>query len=194
MSSSSDNDDSMAARLWRGSQSQHEHGAYGKQPLRDDVAERIKNQSHENQLRRLRDQIQELNNKLGEEQQLRRNERTDHELEVATSLVLIDKLLDFIAQNFGGDLPRGLYEMIAERQEQRLLTNPPSVVFDDSISTPSTFIRHPLTNVAPPLGKDGQVLRKGADGSVGYVNPFTGEETPVHGASESLRKLLKYLE
>ena len=188
----SNDDGSMTERRWLASM-QEDRGAYGKQPLKNDVAERIKNQTHENLERRLRDQITELNNKLGEEQQLRRNERTDHELEVAASLVLVDKLLDFIAQNFGGDLPRGLYEIIAERQEQRLLTNPPTVEFDDSIPTPSTFIGHPLTNVVP-ASKDGQVLSKGADGRVGYVNPFTGEETPMLGASESLRKLLKHLE
>lgn len=187
------NDEEKKRSVWGAPVQQELQGAWGKQPLRNDVADRIKTQTHENLQRRLRDQIAEYQNKLTQEVNLRSADRAQFELETAASLVLIDKLLDFIAQNFGGDLPPTLHEMIAERQEQRLLVNPVSP-FEDSMSPSAQLGGHRVTNIAP--ASDGQVLRMGRDGKVGFgaVNPPAGSESPASSASEAMRRLLKHLE
>lgn len=116
--------------------------AWGKAPLSNEVADRIKQQTHENLQRRLRDQLEQ-------EKSGRLSDRTLYDKEIRAALEVVDTLLDFIAQN-AGEIPEHLLDVIAQRQEQRILAT------DSTSSSP-----------VPISSGDGQVLRR-TGGTLGW--------------------------
>lgn len=116
----------------------------------NDVADRIKQQTYENIQKRLRDQIAEREQVIAELNEKRKKDAEQHESELEGVLLLVDTLLDFITQNCG-DIPETLLDIIARRQEERILRSLPPA---------------PEGN---PAASDGQVMKMGPDGKVSWV-------------------------
>ncbi len=94
-------------------------GAWDKDPMSQDITERIKQQTNENIQRRLRDQLAEAQQQLELSQTEHLKDRLRYEAELEDALKIVDTLLDFIAQR-ADELPVELLEVIAVRQEQRI--------------------------------------------------------------------------
>lgn len=127
--------------------------SFGKAPMQNDAAERIRAQTAANLQARANQRLAVLESQLVEERMGRKNDLATYEADLKAVTATMDALLDFIAHNLG-DIPTELADFIAERTEQRMLTaNKPS---DDPLAASSSGL------IGSPV--DGQILKRTATG------------------------------
>jgi hypothetical protein len=135
-----------------------------------DVADRLRAQTGQYTQERLRQQAGWLEDQLKLERDSAQKaadlaEKTFEELRQT-----MDTLIEFIVLNHG-DIPETLMEIIAARQEQRIAKSLKGGMSDEE-KTRELVMSSPTFKSA----QDGQILRMGAGGKLGFAQPPTALE------------------